>query len=136
MCVPPMNDWSVGFIGIDLFPAPVKLTEAASGFAMSSPTGNLRTNEDGELEADALFAVYPPLANEVNLTLSALVAPPRDDPAYREGELGPTEDSATHAVRALYRYSTAANKGQTPLSSGRRFAAWFSRRSKESRRVP
>jgi hypothetical protein len=112
VCTPPANNWSTGFMGIDLWPAPIKFGVAESGFAMSSPTGSLRQNEDGELEGDALFAVYPPPTSDFNQTLMLTAFPPRDDPPYRDGEPGPTEDSMTQAVRAVRRYSSGADRAQ------------------------
>ena len=117
VCAPPGNNWSTGFIGIDLWSAPVKLGIAESGFAMSSSTGNLRKNEDGELEADALFAAYPALADDVAQTLAFTMALLRDDPPYRAGEPGPTEDAMTEAVRAVRRYSSGTDCAQGEPSS-------------------
>jgi hypothetical protein len=70
---------------------------------MSSPTGSIRHNDSGELEADALFASYPPLTDEVAQTIAFTAFAPRDDPPYREGEAGPTEDDMTRTVRAARR---------------------------------
>jgi hypothetical protein len=113
VCGPPSNSWRTGFIGIDLWPAPIKFGRAESGFAMSSPTGNLRHNDEGELEADALFAVYPPLTDDVSQALAFTMFAPRDDPSYREGELGPTEDAMTQAVRAAHRMAADTGKSRS-----------------------
>lgn len=100
VCAPPNKDWRTGFLGIDVWPCPIKLGNE-SGFAMSSPTGGLHYNEEGNLEAVALFACYPPIGSDKSLTAPmALAFPPRDDPAYQEGDRGPTEDAQTAAIRS------------------------------------
>ena len=99
VCPPPGNDWQTGFLGIDLWPAPVRLGRGDSGFAMSSPTGKLRYNDHGELEAEALAATFPALPDNVLVVPVALAFPPREDPSYRKGQLGPSEDDLTQAVR-------------------------------------
>jgi hypothetical protein len=100
VCAPPNNDWRTGFLGVDLWPSPIKLG-GESGFAMSSPTGELHYNHKDELEAAALFACYPPIGNDGGPTPApmALMFPPRDDPAYVKGASGPTEDVQTRATR-------------------------------------
>lgn len=99
VCSPPGNDWRTGFLGIDLWPAPARLGPGDSGFAMSSPTGKLRFNDHGELEGEALAATFPALPDDILVVPGALAFPPRDDPSYRKGELGPSEDNLTQAVR-------------------------------------
>ena len=117
VCCPPGNAWRTGFIGIDIWSCVVKLGSGASGFAMSSPTGALRNNDDGELEGEALFASYPALPDSLNVVPAAIAFPPRDDPSYRKGELGPSEDALTVGVRAARRRRGQVGRERSDLEA-------------------
>jgi hypothetical protein len=85
-----------------MFTCPVRLGSAESGFVLTSPT-QLREYDDGQLEGEALYASYPPLTADISKAPMSLAFSPRDDPAYHEGERGPTEDAMTDAVREARR---------------------------------
>src|SRR5581483_1511906 len=105
-------DWGTVFMGLDLFPAPIKFGSAASAFVLSSPT-QLREYENGELEGEALYASYPPWTDDIRGTPMSLAFRPREDPPYRKGELGPTEDEITMAVREAMARRAQARLGGT-----------------------
>ena len=113
VCPPPDDNWRTGFLGVDLWSVPVRLGEGPSGFAMSSPAGDLHYNDEGQLEGVSLFASYPALPEDVSVTPAILTFAPREDPAYRQGEYGPTEDVLTAIVREGRRrgIGTARQKG-------------------------
>jgi hypothetical protein len=113
VCPPPNNNWRTGFLGVDLWPAPVSLGNESSGFAMSSPTGELRYNEKKELESTALFAYYPPDI-DTSITPMALAFPVRDDPPYKEGDPSPTEDNLTDAIKIARRMPRNGSQGGSP----------------------
>lgn len=82
VCPGPSEPWGTGFIGVDVWSAPIKFGDAASGFAMSSPTQLVGRNERGELEAQALIASYPGIPSAAAPFLQSIAFPVRDDPAY------------------------------------------------------
>jgi len=91
VCMSPPNNWKIGFLGIDLWPCPISLG-GESGFAISSPTGNLKYDDDEELEAEALFAAYPALKDDVAQGMVNLAFRPRDDPPYVKEEDSPSAE--------------------------------------------
>jgi hypothetical protein len=52
-----------GFIGLALYEDPVKFS-AASGFAISGSTGNIRYNAKNDRLGDGIFCIYPLIDNE------------------------------------------------------------------------
>ncbi len=48
-----------GFIGLDFFGTPDREPSDASGYSLSSSTGNVRLNEKGEKVGDGLLCCYP-----------------------------------------------------------------------------
>ncbi len=91
VCMSPPDSWKTGFLGIDLWPCPIRLG-ADSGFAISSPTGNVKYDGDEELEGEALFAAYPPLTDEISRGMVNLAFRPRDDPPYSKSRPSPSAD--------------------------------------------
>jgi hypothetical protein len=88
----PGTDSLTGFLGVTAYPAPIKFGDAPSGFAFSSPTGNLRYEEEDLLEAEALLAVYPPVVvSQIDGVPLQLAFIPRDDPPYKKGGPGPSD---------------------------------------------
>lgn len=63
VCMSPPDNWEIGFLGVDVWPRPMDFG-ANSGFAISSSTGNLGHNSDGELEGTAIFAAYPAMKDD------------------------------------------------------------------------
>jgi hypothetical protein len=91
VCKSPPDDWNTGFIGLDLWPAPINLGET-SGFTISSPTGGLRYNTDNQLEGEGLYAWYPPIKDEIKARFVNLAFAPRNDPPYTKGGRPPSAD--------------------------------------------
>jgi hypothetical protein len=85
----PEESWSAGFLGVDAWPCPVDLG-GESGFAMSSPAGDLKYNDKKELEGVGLFASYPAMTSATPYELQSLAFPPRNDPPYIEGGPSPS----------------------------------------------
>ncbi len=51
-----------GFIGLTLYPSPVLFDEDSGvtvAYMLSSSTGNMRRNEQGEVTAEGLYCIYP-----------------------------------------------------------------------------
>ncbi len=86
------QDKHAGFVGVDMWACPVRFGDAESGFALSSPTGNLSYNEDELLEAEALYAAYPAIDESTSAIPIALAFRPRDDPSYTKGGPSPSLD--------------------------------------------
>lgn len=91
VCMSP-QDKHAGFVGVDMWACPVRFGDAESGFALSSPTGNLSYNEDELLEAEALYAAYPAIDESTSAIPIALAFRPRDDPSYTKGGPSPSLD--------------------------------------------
>lgn len=81
-----------GFIGLEAQPHSVE-TDEQPGFIVSSSTGNLRRNEQGELIGDQLLCMYP-AADPDNLDFRQL-AYPLPSPAYVSPP-GPPDEDATN----------------------------------------
>jgi hypothetical protein len=90
VCWPPSHRWERGFVGVDLYSAPIKFGDAESGFAFSSPTALREHDEGDELEADALIAVYPAAPLGTSLSVLPIMFPVRDDPPYTRGGESPS----------------------------------------------
>jgi tetratricopeptide (TPR) repeat protein len=111
-CMSPGPAWSTGFVGIDAWAAPIKLGDGDSGFAMHSPTHIHGYNEHGELEADAIYASYPPLSEDLSNAVP-LTFPTRDDPPYREGGPSPSSEPLAPATRDELAQSAQRDVEQT-----------------------
>ena len=72
-----------------MWPLPIHLSDD-SGFAISSPTGNIKYNGEKELEGEAIFATYPALSDGAPGGFPSLLFKRRHDPPYVEGEPSPT----------------------------------------------
>jgi hypothetical protein len=94
VCRGPGEDWSMGFVGVDLFPGAISLVDGDEGaFVLSTSTGKPRYNEETKvLEADAIYAAYPPIPEDAKGRPVDLIFRPRDDPPYREGGKSPSSD--------------------------------------------
>ena len=91
VCKSPPDNWSIGFLGVDVWSCPIKFGNAISGFALTSSSGNLRYNENKELEGELLTACYPALG-ENDAIPKILMFPARNDPPYTEDEPPPSSD--------------------------------------------
>jgi hypothetical protein len=47
---------------------------------------------DGKLEADAIFACFPPMSDDVKASRLDLAFKPRSDPPYIKGDKSPSVD--------------------------------------------
>jgi len=56
---PPAKCWQLGFLAVHAFLEPVSLEQNTEGFIVTTATGNLRSNDVGEMVADSLFLSYP-----------------------------------------------------------------------------
>jgi hypothetical protein len=90
VCMSPQDNWEIGFLGVDLWPVSTKLGESDSGFSISSPTGNLARDSKGDLEGDAIYAMYPALT--ANTPMRNLVFQKRVNPPYTKHNPTPSED--------------------------------------------
>ncbi len=62
-----------GFIGLEMYSVLVDEPEVGGDFMLSSSTGNLRRNEEGEVLADGLFCMYPDYDIPVHRSLNFLM---------------------------------------------------------------
>lgn len=93
VCMSPLDNWEIGFLGVDLWPGPTHhLGGDEPGFVISSSTGNIAYDSDGHLEGDALFAFYPPIPDSVKGIRLNLVFKPRDDPSSIKSGSSPSDD--------------------------------------------
>jgi hypothetical protein len=83
VCMSPPDNWEIGFLGVDLWPCPTRLGED-SAFAISSPTGNMARDGDGDLEGDMIFAAYPAFTENAPVLRRDLAFPKRNDPPYTQ----------------------------------------------------
>ena len=71
-----------GLVGVEMYPAPIALGGAESGFVYSSPTGDVHYDEDGDLVGEAIYASFPALDPTWSQTPIDLVYSPLDDHNY------------------------------------------------------
>jgi hypothetical protein len=94
----PVDSDLPGLIGLQAVPHGLLMPSGGAGYMVTSSTGNLRRNEDGDLLGDQLVCVYPrpnlsDPANYMSLNYPLPAPPYRAPPSTQEVELRlPTEE--------------------------------------------